>query len=145
MIDDAGQLVENEDMIGTLIETNDRIIAALESYDQLSSASLTSQDVEAVQNKLATANISDVSGSEIGKLQEKQRAAVQRSIGRASSQNLNGKSRSTALSDEEEEYSPGGSRMSSVHPDLQDLSFGALGADQRYDPYLRLETEEAIR
>ena len=35
MIDDVGQLVENEDMIGTLIETNDRIIAALESYDQV--------------------------------------------------------------------------------------------------------------
>ncbi|TCD68095.1 putative actin patch assembly and actin polymerization protein [Steccherinum ochraceum] len=103
------QLVENEDMIGTLIETNERIIAALDTYDK--AARVTEQDVEDVQKELAAVNIRD---SELGKLQEKQRAAVQRSIGRSSSLNA---------------YHDG-----EVHPDLQDLSFGALGAEQRNLP-----------
>ncbi|KAI0347677.1 hypothetical protein BDW22DRAFT_1364863 [Trametopsis cervina] len=98
------QLVENEEMIGTLIETNDRIIAALETYDTLIKPTVTEQDVQDVQNNLAAVKIQD---TELGKLQEKQRAAVQRSIGR-------------------------GGR--SVHPDLQELSFGNLGADQRNLP-----------
>ncbi|KAH8099290.1 hypothetical protein BXZ70DRAFT_290826 [Cristinia sonorae] len=102
------QLVENEEMIGTLIETNERIIAALEMYDTLSKPHVTERDVEEVQRGLAAANMQD---SELGKLQQKQRAAVQRSISRSS------------LVQEEP--------SSSVHPDLQDLTFGApLGAEQ---------------
>ncbi|KAI0688131.1 hypothetical protein BC835DRAFT_1408167 [Cytidiella melzeri] len=94
------QLVENEDMIGTLIETNDRIIAALETYDTLIKPTVSEQDVSDVQKNLAAVKIHD---SELGKLQEKQRAAVQRSIGR-------GKVR--------------------AHPDLQDLSFGNIDSEQ---------------
>ena len=118
-------------MIGTLIETNDRIIAALEMYDtvsrtvlfiyldnvlslqQLSKSRVTEQNVEDVQKSLAAVNIHD---SELGKLQEKQRAAVQRSIGRSSSLR--------ALDDEH------------LHPDLQDLNFESLGAEQRYGDIL---------
>ena len=65
---------------------------------------MTEQDVEDVQKGLAAAKIQD---SELGKLQEKQRAAVQRSIGRNTT-------------------------LGGMHPDLQDLSFGNLGAEQRY-------------
>ncbi|OBZ68405.1 Protein lsb5 [Grifola frondosa] len=104
------QLVENEDMIGTLIETNDRIITALQSYDM-------ARYVQAVQEGLANAKISN---SELGKLQEKQRAAIQRSIGRAGSSNLR--------NDTEEEHA------GYNHPDLQDLNFGALGSDQKNLP-----------
>lgn len=79
-----------------------------------------------VQTHLAAVKIQ---GSELGKLQEKQRAAVQRSIGR-NGQLLNGKER--APNDSDEEYPR---RRSSVHPDLQDLNFGGpLGSDQRYVP-----------
>ena len=110
------QLVENEDMIGTLIETNDRIVAALEMYDtavsfglvppligclmespihQLSKPTEGQDGVENVQKGLANANLDD---SEVTRLQEKQRAAVDRAT------------------------RSGGK----VHPDLQDLSFGEL-------------------
>lgn len=73
---------------------------------------------------LAAVKIQD---SELGKLQEKQRAAVQRSIGRSSGQN--GKER--ARVDEGDDFYTSGRQSSSVHPDLQDLSFGALGADKK--------------
>ncbi|EMD41873.1 hypothetical protein CERSUDRAFT_79493 [Gelatoporia subvermispora B] len=118
------QLVENEDMIGTLIDTNDRIIAALESYDMLVKANLTEQDVRDVQEGLAAAKIQD---TELGKLQEKQRAAIQRSQGRASSATLlasRGKGR-----DDDETHDQDGQPY--AYPDLQDLSFGPLGAEQR--------------
>ncbi|EKM61364.1 uncharacterized protein PHACADRAFT_168806 [Phanerochaete carnosa HHB-10118-sp] len=111
------QLVENEDMIGTLIETNDRIIAALETYDTLSKPTVSEKDVTDVQNNLAAVKIQD---SELEKLQEKQRAAVQRSIRRTYSQSGKGKA------DDNDPYSRG----RNVHPDLQDLSFGALGAEK---------------
>lgn len=117
------QLVENEDMIGTLIEANDRIIAAIETYDTLARPNITEQDVKNVQDGLAAVKIQD---SELGKLQEKQRAAVQRSLGRAGgvSQLNGGKER-----DEDGEYD-----RPYVHPDLQELSFGSLGAEQRNLP-----------
>ena len=110
------QLVENEDMIGTLIETNDRIVAALEMYDtavsfglvppliqclmelpicQLSKPTEGQDGVENVQKGLASTKLDD---SEVTRLQEKQRAAVDRAT------------------------RSGGK----VHPDLQDLSFGEL-------------------
>ncbi|CCL98118.1 uncharacterized protein FIBRA_00112 [Fibroporia radiculosa] len=120
------QLVENEEMIGTLIEANDRIIASIESYDTLARPNISEQDVKHVQDGLAALHIQD---SELGKLQEKQRAAVQRSIGRSTS--YRGKDRDES----------GTAGQSSVYPDLQDLSFGSLGHEQgNLPPPLRPST-----
>ena len=69
-----------------------------------------------IQDGLAAAKLST---SELGKLQDRQRAAINRSIGRSSS----------PLSGEESPTSP--TSPSYVHPDLQDLQFGALGAEKR--------------
>lgn len=99
------QLVENEDLIGTLIETNERIIAALEMYDKLSTPDIGDGGVSAITSGMAAAGLTE---SEVIKLQEKQRAAVERAKERK------GKDRV-----DEDAY---------VHPDLQDLSFGAIGA-----------------
>ncbi|KAF9809064.1 hypothetical protein IEO21_07601 [Rhodonia placenta] len=121
------QLVENEDMIGTLIEVNDRIIAAIETYDTLSRPNITEQDVQHVQEGLAAVKIQD---SELSRLQEKQRAAVQRSLGRAGgmSQLAAGKGRDQ----------DGEAGHAYVHPDLQELSFGSLGMEKsRLPPPLR--------
>lgn len=71
-----------------------------------------------MQAGLAAVNIT---GSELSKLQEKQRAAVERSKIRA-------KDRDRERTDNF--ATPSGT--SRVHPDLQDLSFGSLGFDQRY-------------
>ncbi|KAI0308191.1 hypothetical protein B0F90DRAFT_1621443 [Multifurca ochricompacta] len=102
-------LVEDEEIIGTLIETNERIIAALQSYDKLSKPNVSEKDIEEVQRGLEAAHIA---GSEVQRLQEKQHAAVQRAV----------RHRSRAEDDVSE---------SPIHPDLQDLSFGALGPEQR--------------
>ncbi|KAH9065760.1 hypothetical protein EDB87DRAFT_1679469 [Lactarius vividus] len=104
------QLVEDEEIIGTLIETNDRIITALESYSKLSKPNVSEQDVEEVRQGLEAA---DIAGSEIKKLQDKQRAAIQRAVRRYS------------------RTEDDASGSTSVHPDLHDLSFGALGPEQR--------------
>jgi len=69
----------------------------------------------AVQAGLAAANLSHTEG-EVTKLQERQRAAVSRAI---KSGNHRGKDRQDSEDD------------SHLHPDLQDLSFGALGGEQR--------------
>ena len=71
---------------------------------------MTEKDVEEVQQGLEAIQIA---GSEEQKLQEKQRAAVQRAVRQRP----------------RTEDSPSGSP---IHPDLQDLSFGALGPEQRY-------------
>jgi hypothetical protein len=70
---------------------------------------VTEKDVEDVQQGLEAAHIA---GSEVQRLQEKQRAAVQRAV------------RERPRVDD--------SPRSPIHPDLQDLSFGELGAEQRY-------------
>ncbi|KAI0039096.1 hypothetical protein FA95DRAFT_1550885 [Auriscalpium vulgare] len=106
------QLVHDEEFIGTLIEANERIIAALETYDKLSKPDVTEKDVEDVQQGLTAAQIGD---SEVQKLQDKQRAAVQRAVVRRT------------RTDESGDHPP----KSPIHPDLQDLSFGALGTEQR--------------
>ena len=67
-----------------------------------------------------------IQDSELGKLQEKQRAAVQRSIGRSSGQN--GKARADHANDP---YTSG-RQSSDVYTDLQDLSFGSLGAERKW-------------
>ena len=126
-------------MIGVLIETNDRIIAAIENYDLVSRAEtsldaaithklaqLTKPDtseaqVKEIQEGLAAAKIST---GELGKLQDKQRAAIHRSIGRSSTSDM------SPGSGDESPTSP--SSPTYVHPDLQDLQFGALGSEQRY-------------
>ncbi|EIW64195.1 uncharacterized protein TRAVEDRAFT_55185 [Trametes versicolor FP-101664 SS1] len=113
------QLVENEDMIGVLIETNDRIIAALENYDLLSKPDTSEQQVKAIQEGLAATKLSN---SQLGKLQDRQRAAIERSTGRV------GSSSTRPDSDEDSPASP--TSPSYVHPDLQNLEFGALGAEQ---------------
>ncbi|KAF5368631.1 hypothetical protein D9758_002325 [Tetrapyrgos nigripes] len=110
------QLVDSEEVIGVLIETNDRIITALEMYDQLSNPDSKPSDVESAAAKLAATQIN--SESEVNKLQEKQRAAVERA-----------KSGSTRES------------SSGVHADLQDLNFGPLGASSsNLQPPLRPTT-----
>jgi hypothetical protein len=123
--------VEDEEIIGTLIDTNERIISALESYDkvretcdvrifvspihpdQLSNPNVTEKDVEEVQQGLEAAHIA---GSEVQRLQEKQRAAVQRAV------------RQRPRADDNDYGAP----ESPIHPDLQDLSFGTLGPAKRY-------------
>ncbi|KAH9937331.1 uncharacterized protein B0H18DRAFT_1113185 [Fomitopsis serialis] len=111
------QLVENEDMIGTLIEANDRIIAAIEMYDTLSKPVVTEQDVQNVQEGLAAVKIKD---SELGRLQEKQRAAVQRSLGRSGS--------NIAI------RGANGETGQSYIRDLQDLSFGPWAPSRATSP-----------
>jgi LAS seventeen-binding protein 5 len=71
---------------------------------------VTEKDVEEVQQGLEAAH---VSGLEVQRLQEKQRAAVQRAVRQRS---------------RPEDDLPG----SPIHPDLHDLSFGALGPEHRY-------------
>nr|VWO96720.1 Vacuolar protein sorting-associated protein 27 [Ganoderma boninense] len=116
------QLVENEDMIGVLIETNDRIIAAIENYDLLTKPDTSEAQVKEIQEGLAAAKISS---SELGKLQDKQRAAINRSIGRSGSSMNPGSGDDSPTSPTSPSY---------VHPDLQDIQFGALGAEQRNLP-----------
>ncbi|KAJ7675390.1 hypothetical protein B0H17DRAFT_135122 [Mycena rosella] len=113
------QLVENEELIGTLIETNDRIITALEMYDKLSAPNPESEaDVSsAVTAGLAAAHI-NMSQTELDKLQGKQRAAV----ARAKQHSYRGK----APVDPEQD--------ADLHPDLQDLNFGALGSSSQNLP-----------
>jgi len=106
------QQVENEEVIGTLIESNERIIAALQSYDKLSKPNVTEKDVEDVQQGLEAVHIA---GSEVQRLQVKQRAAVQRAV------------RERPRAEDDSPRSP-------IHPDLQDLSFGELGSEQRNLP-----------
>lgn len=82
-----------------------------------------------MQSQLAAVKIQD---SELGKLQDKQRAAVQRSLGRASAHVPNGTEKATSDDDGDEDgYSP---RSSYVHPDLQDLNFGDFGTEKRNLP-----------
>ncbi|KAK7059195.1 hypothetical protein VNI00_001822 [Paramarasmius palmivorus] len=100
------QLVENEEIIGVLIETNDRIITALETYDQMSAASKPDQEkADTVAEDLAATHISPE--SELARLQGKQRAEVEK----AKQSSLRGYPADPNL-----------------HPDLQDLNFGPLGA-----------------
>ena len=77
---------------------------------QLSNPNVTEQDVEEVQHGLEAVQIA---GSEVQRLQEKQRAAVQRAV-------------------RQRPRAEDGTSGSPIHPDLQDLSFGSLGPEHRY-------------
>ncbi|KAJ7651724.1 hypothetical protein DFH06DRAFT_1207948 [Mycena polygramma] len=103
------QLVENEELIGTLIEANDRIINALEMYDQMSTPS------SRIPSTVLSGVHINASVTELDKLQSKQRVAV----ARAKQNSYRGKS-------PEDD--------GNVHPDLQDLSFGALGSSSQNLP-----------
>lgn len=93
------QLVEKEEIIGTLIEVNDRIISALEMYDQLSTADSNSSNAEdGISTGLSGVHIA----SEVSKLQDKQRAAVERAKQNGSTHEL----------------------TSDPYHDLHDLNFG---------------------
>lgn len=110
------QLVENEEVIGTLIETNERIINAIELYDHLVTQSADTTDPSAaITSGLAATNINPPEG-ELSRLQERQRLAVERVKSGGSGR--------------------GGDDTSgaNVHPDLQDLNFGPLGASSSYLP-----------
>ncbi|KAJ7170100.1 hypothetical protein C8R46DRAFT_1091114 [Mycena filopes] len=108
------QLVENEELIGTLIEANDRIITALEMYDKLSTPNPEGQ-ADDVAAKLAGVHFNS-SETELNKLQEKQRAAV----ARAKQNSFRGK--------------PPMEHSTHLHPDLQELSFGAIGSSSQNLP-----------
>jgi len=71
---------------------------------------VTEKDVEEVQQGLEAVQIT---GSELQRLQEKQRAAVQRAV-------------------HQRPRAEDGTSGSPIHPDLQDLSFGSLGPEHRY-------------
>lgn len=97
------QLVENEELIGTLIDTNERIIAALDMYDTfLKTAAQDSDDTpppsareENPSTDWAKSDSASISG-QLERLQEKQRAAVERAKARG--------------------------KAPRPHPDLEDLS-----------------------
>lgn len=82
---------------------------------QLTKPDTSEQQVKEIQEGLAAAKLST---TELGKLQDRQRAAIERSVGRAGGRS----------------FSPGSgetSPISPIHPDLQDLQFGPLGVEQR--------------
>jgi hypothetical protein len=101
-------LVENEDVIGTLIATNDRIMSVLEMYDQLLASSQPTDD--------STAGVaSALAATNISSLD-----SAASGIPFATK----GKERNATPVD--------------IHPDLEDLNFGALGqASNNLPPPLR--------
>ncbi|KAG6333905.1 hypothetical protein ID866_5190 [Astraeus odoratus] len=100
------QLVENEEMIGTLIATNEQIIAAIQTYDDLAAAAGSTVATAGIQSGLAAVKLSP------GDLSESKALQPQRST----------------EEDDHADYS--GSAGGRLHPDLQELSFGALGSEQ---------------
>ncbi|GLB35941.1 putative VHS domain containing protein [Lyophyllum shimeji] len=111
------QLVENEELIGTLIETNDRLMSALEMYENLlNQKSRPAGDISGVTNDLAAAHIS-VSGDASGAFAERQHAGIDQDVQ---------------------------SREPHLHPDLEDLNFGPLGASStNLPPPLRPSTRSS--
>ncbi len=112
------QLVENEEIIGTLIESNERIINSLQLYDNVSGAgaSKPSEAADAITTGLAKTHLTGE--SEVVKLQEKQRVAVQR----AKQGSVRGDS-------------------SGAYADLRDINFGSIGASSsNLPPPLRPST-----
>ncbi|KAF9244503.1 hypothetical protein BU15DRAFT_42020 [Melanogaster broomeanus] len=108
------QLVENEEIIGTLIETNERIISALQMYDNLLASDHPPDDPAAeIQAGMDAVTIT---AGELSKLQAQQRATVERA--------------KHYRSEADGEYRDEVRGSTHVHPDLEDLSFGALGSEQ---------------
>ncbi|KAF5384868.1 hypothetical protein D9615_001333 [Tricholomella constricta] len=118
------QLVENEELIGTLIEANERIMAALEMYEKLlGQNSESTKDISsAVTAGLAAAHI-DMPEEQLNVFQERQRAAFERA---KYAGGIQGHGQEHDLH---------------LHPDLQDLNFGPLGASSNnLQPPLRPST-----
>ncbi|KAK0208837.1 hypothetical protein DFS33DRAFT_1414243 [Desarmillaria ectypa] len=108
------QLVENEELIGTLIETNERVINALESYDNVLNAPAKKANDSADTLSAPLAKVHLTGESEVVKLQEKQRAAVERAKYR---------------------------NDSGAYADLQDINFGSIGSSStNLQPPLRPST-----
>lgn len=74
---------------------------------------MTQDDVDEIQQHMATVKINNT-GGELERLQEKQRAAIERQISRGKDP-------------ERDQYALPPS-SAGVHPDLQELSFGELGS-----------------
>ena len=87
------------------------------SHPQLIKPVMTDQDLEEVQQHLANAKIDG--GSELSKLQQKQRDAVERRI-----------TKEKAKERDRDAY-PSPPNSAGLHPDLQELSFGNIGSSQR--------------
>ncbi len=106
--------MENEELIGTLIETNERVINALETYDNVLNAPVKKADDSADTLSAPLAKIHLTGESEVIKLQEKQRAAVERAKYRSDS---------------------------GTYADLQDINFGSIGVSStNLQPPLRPST-----
>jgi hypothetical protein len=107
----AFQLVENEELIGTLIETNERIMTALEMYDQIIAAGQKTEgdNKEGITDKMASANLGS---GEVARLQQKQRAAIE-------AHNTGSQYHSSPSPEPVPSH---------LHPDLEDLDFGSIGA-----------------
>jgi LAS seventeen-binding protein 5 len=84
---------------------------ALEMYDQIVAASQPNQgdDTKGITDKMASTTIGG--GGEVARLQEKQRAAIE-----------------AHKSHQSYDSSPERTDQSHVHPDLEDLDFGSIGA-----------------
>lgn len=74
---------------------------------------MTQDDVDEIQQHMATVKINNT-GGELERLQEKQRAAIERQISRGK--------------DPERDLYASPPSSAGVHPDLQELSFGELGS-----------------
>ncbi|KAI6153778.1 hypothetical protein BKA82DRAFT_358585 [Pisolithus tinctorius] len=96
------QLVENEEMIGTLITANEQVIAAIQMHDDLVAAGAPSKD----------------------------RSADIQSGVEAMSLHPGGRSRLQGQNEREINSYEDERNGSTIHPDLQDLSFGSLGDEQ---------------
>lgn len=84
---------------------------------------MTADDVEVVQQHMERVKVQH--SGELDRLQEKQRAAVEREVNRSK--------------DRERDQYPSPPNSAGVHPDLHDLSFGELGSRQGYEyPHLIL-------
>ena len=95
-----------------------RCCSFVTDLSQLSNPDVTEQDVDDVSKGLAAARIAE---GDLQQLQDKQRAAVKRANGR----------RQPLIGLEDGGGGDASSSSPTGHPDLQDLSFGALGAEQR--------------
>jgi hypothetical protein len=112
------QLVENEEIIGALIETNERIMAAIDMYDGLSHQEVDSA-VAGLTTGLAAAQITPE--SESNRFQEQTLTAADRFRDGKVKDNVN--------------------ESDVMHPDLQELNFGPLGASSNdLPPPLRPST-----
>jgi hypothetical protein len=115
--------------MGTLIETNERIITSIEMYDTLSKPVVTEKDVDNVQKDLARVHIQS---SELGKLQDKQRAAVQRAVVR---QNSGQPRRERSLSPPRQTSRSAG--KAKAHPDLDSVDLNSSKLPEPIRPAAR--------